>query len=119
MLTFLQSIPMGTVMTACLLLGAIGVALSGILPRAIIGLLSAMLFAAGAWNAGWHGLRHLNDFWGQMGLASGVVMLIAATFCARSLAGNAESKTPSAILALLALLLAGFGGYYAWTIYNL
>jgi len=36
------------------------------------------LLIAGAWNALWHGLRHLQSFWGMAGLVSGIFMMLAA-----------------------------------------
>ena len=31
----------------------------------------------GLWNAFWHGVQHLNEFWGQAALGSGLVMIIS------------------------------------------
>jgi len=41
----------------------------------LIGVLGAGLFAAGLWNALWHGLRHLGDFWGLEAVVSGTLMV--------------------------------------------
>jgi len=41
----------------------------------LIGVLGAGLFAAGLWNALWHGLRHLGDFWGLAAVVSGTLMV--------------------------------------------
>ncbi len=37
------------------------------------------IMLAGIWNALWHGLRHPDQFWGQAALASGLLMMVAAT----------------------------------------
>ena len=36
------------------------------------------LLLAGLWNCLWHGLRHLDNFWGLAALISGVLMVFAA-----------------------------------------
>ena len=36
------------------------------------------LLLLGAWNALWHGLRNLDNFWGLAGLASGLFMMLTA-----------------------------------------
>ena len=41
----------------------------------LVGALGAGLFAAGLWNALWHGLRHLGDFWGLAAVVSGTLMV--------------------------------------------
>jgi len=117
MWTLLQSIPMGTVMTACLLIGAVGMLLVIKLPRSVQRTLAILLVLAGAWNAGWHGTRHIGQFWGQMALASGVAMLLAGVYCWRL--DNKVSTARMLQAVVLALVLGGFGGYYGWTIYNL
>jgi hypothetical protein len=38
---------------------------------------------AGAWNALWHGLRHLDAFWGIAALVSGVLMMATAALVLR------------------------------------
>lgn len=40
--------------------------------------LGSYLFFLGAWNALWHGLRNLDNFWGLAGLASGFFMMLTA-----------------------------------------
>ena len=41
----------------------------------LVGALGAGLFAAGLWNALWHGLRHLGDFWCLAAVVSGTLMV--------------------------------------------
>lgn len=111
-------LPMGTIMAACMLIGALGLAVLTKLPRSAAIALSLLLAAAGLWNTLWYGLRHFTDFWGAMAWSSGLVMLFASIACFRftqsGLTQNSKWHFP-----ILALLLAGFGSYYAWTIYNL
>jgi hypothetical protein len=52
------------------------------------------VLSAGLWNALWHGLRHLGDFWGIAALVSGLLMVAAAVLSLRS--GAADSPHPSA-----------------------
>jgi len=77
-----EKFAMGIVVTVFMLLGLLLV--SPWLPNrlrflrdnsALTGALGAGLFAAGLWNALWHGLRHLGDFWGLAALVSGTLMV--------------------------------------------
>ena len=42
----------------------------------ILHVTALLLIALGMWNSLWHGLRHLNYFWGIAGLISGVFMVL-------------------------------------------
>lgn len=111
-------LPMGTVMAACLLIGAIGMSVVFRLPRpAVIGL-GLLLEAAGIWNAFWYGLQHFSELWGQMALWSGLVMLASGAFCLRMAKPEFVAKFRKLVWPAV-VLMAGFGGVYAWTIYNL
>jgi len=37
-----------------------------------------LLLAMGIWNSAWYGLRHLGSFWGNIAVASGLIMILAA-----------------------------------------
>lgn len=52
------------------------------------------VLTAGLWNALWHGLRHLGDFWGIAALVSGLLMVAAAVLSLRS--GAADAPHPLA-----------------------
>lgn len=54
-----------------------------------VGSVASGLMLGGVWNSAWHGLRHLNDFWGQAALVSGVLMMAVAVILVveRSTAG--------------------------------
>jgi len=111
-------IPMGTVMTVCMLIGAIGMAAVLKFPRPLRVALGLLLEAAGAWNAFWYGVQHFSEFWGQMAFWSGLTMMLAGALCLR-VGVEGVREIPRQLIPLLVLLLASFGGYYAWTIYNL
>lgn len=75
---------------------------------------------AGAWNALWHGLRHLDAFWGVAALASGVLMMATAFIVLRRKrrataqvgdipgAAPASARRAPLVLLLFAALLACF-----------
>ena len=109
---------MGTIMAACLFIGALGMYTLFNLPRAITIGLGLLLEAAGIWNAFWYGLQHFNEFWGQMALWSGLIMLASGAYCLRMGQPDIVHKFKPAVKPA-AFLLAGFGFFYAWTIYQL
>lgn len=111
-------IPMGTVMALCLVLGALGMAFSLKSPRPMVIGLGLLLEAAGIWNAFWYGLQHFSEFWGQMAFWSGIAMFVSGALCLRMSKPEFRLKIRR-VVPLLALVLAAFGGFYSWTIYNL
>jgi len=111
-------IPMGTVMAVCLVIGALGMAFVLKFSRPLVIGLGLLLEAAGVWNAFWYGLQHFSEFWGQMAFWSGIAMFVSGAFCLRLSSSEFRAKVQR-IIPLLALILAAFGGYYSWTIYNL
>ncbi|MEE9319811.1 MAG: hypothetical protein V3U76_05125 [Granulosicoccus sp.] len=115
-------IPMGTVMTMCMLLGVLfshrlpGLSLFRISPRWLRQLVGGILVVAACWDIFWYGSQHLGEFWGMMAIASGLLMLLLAGFLI------AESKMPALLekaRPLLVLLLSGLTAYYAMTIYKM
>ena len=46
--------------------------------KAIANFIGFGLLLAGIWNAFWHGLQHLNGFWGIAALVSGIFMVTVA-----------------------------------------
>lgn len=109
-------IPMGTVVTACMLLAVALALLSRHLPAWLTTALAGVTTAAGAWNVFWHGLRHIGEFWGHMAIASGALMLVLSLLLIK---GAKANSSYTAVKSILALLLLPFAIYYAWTIYNL
>lgn len=113
---------MGTIVTACMLVGILSM-LPGLifkrwpaLPTWLAIPVSTLIFCAGAWNTFWHGLRHLNEFWGQAALVSGAFMMICALYMLRKDALPEWLKRMKVYvwLALTACFLT-----YAITIYRL
>ena len=39
-------------------------------------IIAVQLFLFGVWNAAWYGIQHLNSFWGQAALVSGLIMIL-------------------------------------------
>ncbi|MEP6971070.1 MAG: hypothetical protein ABJA49_11540 [Betaproteobacteria bacterium] len=81
---------MGIVVCIFMLLGLLvlwpwpSVPLKGLHSRpAWIASIATGVLLAGAWNALWHGLRHLDAFWGLAALASGTLMVAAAALVLR------------------------------------
>jgi len=127
-------LPMGTIVTVCMLVGLIfasdlpGLKLTRRLPQMVQRVVAAIVFAAGCWNVFWYGLQHTTEFWGQMALLSGVLMIAASLYIATS--ARIQGRTPARTqiheqgwpwrikpLVLLGLLLCMLK--YAHTIYNL
>lgn len=115
----LPALPMGTIMTTCMIITVLFTntfpkgALNKIAPRAITVLAGILAGLAGIWNAGWHALRHLDSFWGQMALGSGLLML----FCsALLLLDNRLSASTQRLRMPAVIALALFAAYYALTI---
>lgn len=114
--------PMGTIVTACMLLGLLAA-----LPHTISRQLTAyptfirwpvaiLVGSAGAWNTFWHGLRNLDNFWGVMALLSGLLMMLVAFYLsnAKGLPRGLSVARPWVLLALFGFMLK-----YALTIYHL
>lgn len=71
--------------------------------RQWVGSVASGLMLGGLWNTGWHGLRHLNDFWGQAAVVSGILMMAVAVLLVveRSTAGWGRFGPVRAIYKLL------------------
>lgn len=112
-------IPMGTVVTVCMLLGLVFGLLTLIWPRAH-GLVSrgvgVLVLFAGAWNVFWYWLRHPTQYWGIAALVTGLLMIFTAYY----LLADARVTTflRKAKPVVLVMLAAGFF-HYANTIYHL
>jgi len=115
-------LPMGTIVTVCMLVGLLfatrlpGFNLLQRLPLVFRQCVGAIVFLAGAWNVFWYALQHLTEYWGVAALVSGILMMVTGAYIAK-----AEwlpvwlRKSMPVILALL--LVAAL--HYGWTIYNL
>lgn len=111
---------MGIVIAVVMLLGALALSpLPGLgwgLVAQRAGLTRALalaLLAAGAWNALWHGLRHLQQFWGLAALVSGVLMSFAALLVWRRAAPGARPRRAASITSSGALVCLGLWACFA------
>ena len=118
-----MQIPMGTVVAATMLVGTLFAfrapngGVNQFVPSWLTKAVGFVLGAAGLWNILWYGLRHLTEFWGHMALGSGVVMVAVSALLI--LPADRMPRFITRLRPILLLLLAGYGAYYAWTIYNL
>jgi peptidoglycan/LPS O-acetylase OafA/YrhL len=102
-----QEFSMGIVMAICMLAGI--VLLSPWRPARMAGgraapAIAGLVLLAGMWNALWHGLRHLDTFWGLVALATGLLMMATGLLVLR-----AQRAAPGPLRIVLLLgLLAGF-----------
>ena len=69
----------------------------------VVDTLASGLLLAGLWNALWHGLRHMGDFWGQAALVSGCVMVAVAVQLLVEHGGDFWRRQPVAVRAHRAL----------------
>ncbi|WP_025565133.1 hypothetical protein [Psychromonas sp. SP041] len=111
-------IPMGSVVTACMIVGLI-VALPPIAkgcPKPIRLSIGTILLAAGLWNILWYASQHITEFWGVAAFCSGVLMLITSTYIIKVswLPLFLQRAKPVVLLMLL-----GFAALYATKIYSL
>ncbi len=100
---------MGTIVTACMLIGLLVAARLPVLERLPKWLNDAagwLILAAGLWNVFWHALRHLTEFWGFSALMSGILMIIAAGFILR------PDKLPHWLHPLRPIVLVMLCGYF-------
>ncbi|MEM7195219.1 MAG: hypothetical protein AAF402_09730 [Pseudomonadota bacterium] len=110
-------LPMGTIMTAAMFLGAVALGPLFFLRQKTGHLFNAvaiLVIAAGAWNVFWYWLRHLTEFWGVMALGSGLIMIL----CGYLLSDKSGNPKPLARW-VTAMLLVAFGLRYALTIASL
>ncbi len=103
-------IPMGTVMTVCMILGVImgskPPAVSHF-PHSLQRATGLVVLVAGVWNVFWYGLQHLTEFWGLAALISGILMMVTATYILdeKSVPQGLHKLRPWVLLSLLACAL--------------
>ncbi len=76
-------LPMGTIVTACMIIGLLVAAplpLLQKLPGALQKGLATLVLVAGLWNVLWYALQHLGEFWGVAALVSGLLMIVTALY---------------------------------------
>ena len=111
-------IPMGTIVTACMIAGLIVAVppMAKQCPRRIRDIIGIMLLAAGLWNIFWYAAQHFRQFWGLAAFCSGVLMVITSLYIlnANWLPAFIRQAKPFVLLMLL-----GFAVLYAINIYQL
>lgn len=112
-------IPMGTVVTLCMLLTVLFATrlLGRLAPSWLLKTIGVIASAAGLWNVLWYAVRNIGEFWGMMALGSGVLLIVLGSTMilpATRFPGWLTKIRPVLVIALLAFAL-----YYAQTIYNL
>jgi len=111
-------IPMGSVVTACMIVGLIVAVpqITKICPRFIRFAVGVILLAAGLWNILWYASQHIAEFWGLAAFCSGVLMVLTSTYILKaSLLPLFVRRAKPVVL----LMLLGFAALYAITIYRL
>lgn len=112
-------IPMGTIVTACMLLGIIAGVVTLLWPRCH-GVISkgagVLVLFAGAWNVLWYWLRHPTQYWGLAALVTGLLMIAMAYYL---LADNRVQPLLRKLKPLVLVLLSAGCFHYANTIYQL
>ena len=83
---------MGIVVTLIMLLGVALLLRNGSLSAKQSVLSIWLLLLGGVWNAFYYGLQHLNQFWGQAALVSGLFMCAASGLLYRQMKGKKVGK---------------------------
>ncbi|GAA3935867.1 hypothetical protein [Litoribacillus peritrichatus] len=115
-------LPMGTIVTFCMLIGLIFASRLPVLirlqqlPKSVMMVIGFVVLAAGLWNVLWYALRHLTEFWGIAALLSGSLMVITAGYIIneKKMPGMLKQARPLVQLLLLACMLK-----YGITIYQM
>lgn len=115
-------LPMGTIMTSCMVTGVLFATRLPVLrtvqllPVGVKKMIASLVFAAGVWNVFWYALRHLTEFWGVAALVSGVLMLLTSAyiFNPNRMPAVLKRLRPSVLFLLLCCALL-----YGVTIYRL
>jgi len=85
-LSQLPQLPMGTIVTVCMLIGVLFVTPYAIksnlkpLPEVAAKLVGGVVFLGGFWNTFWHGIQNLNNFWGVAAFVSGIFLMLAGLY---------------------------------------
>ncbi|MFT5894601.1 MAG: hypothetical protein ACI8VW_001472 [bacterium] len=112
-------IPMGTVVTLCMLLTVLFTSrlANRFAPSWLLRTVGVIAAAAGLWNVLWFAARNFGEFWGTMALGSGVVLLALGSTLI--LPATRLPDWLNKIRPVLVFVLLAFALYYAQTIYNL
>ena len=115
-------LPMGTIMTSCMVLGLLFATRLPLLnqlqrlPVPIRNTVAGVVFLAGCWNVFWYALRHLTEFWGVAALVSGLLLLLTSVliYDPRRLPAVVQRSRAAVLFMLLCCALL-----YGITIYRL
>ena len=115
-------LPMGTIMTGCMLTGLLFATRLPVLrilqtsPAWLRKIVAFVVFAAGSWNVFWYALRHISEFWGVAALVSGCLMLLTSAYIlkAKWLPRFLQKMRPGVLFLLLCCAVL-----YGVTIYRL
>ena len=113
----LPVLPMGTIMAACMGVGALAVAAlaprpagaRGVPARVGLALLAAVLVAAGLWQLGWYFPRHPTERWGLAAFGSGALLLAGGAWCGSRRARLAATSARWPVAAGLGALALVYG----------
>lgn len=81
-------------------------------------LLASITLLAGLWNAFWHGIQHLGQFWGNAAFISGLLMIFTSLLLLKAwpLMSKLNSMTPSFMRITALTALAGCSVLYTYTL---
>ena len=119
-------IPMGSVVTVCMLAGVVGGVLTParepdspqppVFAQLVSKSIGFVVLAAGVWNIAWYWVRHPVSYWGLAALVSGLLMLWVSVYL---LASQKVSPTVRRLKPVALVLLTLAFLHYAITIYRL
>jgi len=113
-------IPMGTVVTACMIVCVIFTnrvpagALNARTPAFALQAVGIVCGAAGLWNVLWHASRHITQFWGLMALGSGLLLIALSALLVLP-----KARVPLLLEKMRPIMVIALAGFAGWTIYNL
>ncbi len=116
-------IPMGTVVTVCMIICVLFAnklpagALNSRIPTPLLRTAGFVCAAAGLWNILWYASRHITELWGQMAFGSG--MLMCALGLLLILPPERVPEQLEKARHGMVLALSVFAASYAWTLYHL
>ena len=111
-------LPMGTIVTSCMIAGLIVAVppMAKACPRPIRQIIGTILLAAGLWNILWYASQHIREFWGLAAFCSGVLMVITSIYILKANWLPTFIRTAKPVILLM---LLGFAMLYAITIIRL
>ncbi|MBX2837076.1 MAG: hypothetical protein KTR35_09500 [Gammaproteobacteria bacterium] len=108
----LPILPMGTIVTVCMLIGLLVATPYALnkrlkpLPRLVAIIIGSAVLLGGAWNTFWHGIQNLTNSWGLAALFSGLFMMLTGLYILRF------DALPSLLQKIRSLVLLGLLGWF-------